>query len=309
VSVIDGAGDTVIATPTVGNGAYSVAVNPVTNKVYAANYISNSVSVIDGASDSVIATPAVGTNATALAVNPVTSRVYVANEGDNSVSVIDDAPASDTRVRASVFRTSADSLLGDTTSQARPALSGKGVCRLTPPAGHDSLLGVYCKLNTTQQALTKATLTPTSRPDSVVWTYNWGADSLIWGENYVCAVALEADGATTNNCGLGSPFAGNVLVYPIYRMPVPTGSREAGPGKTARNFSGPTVIRSVLQLPAVSGQRSAASELLNISGRKVLGLHSGANDVSRLSPGVYFVEERAGGDRGPAEVQKVILTR
>jgi hypothetical protein len=31
--------------------------------------------------------------------------------------------------------------------------------------------------------------------------------------------------------------------------------------------------------------------LLDISGREMLDLHSGANDVSRLSPGVYFVRE------------------
>jgi hypothetical protein len=31
--------------------------------------------------------------------------------------------------------------------------------------------------------------------------------------------------------------------------------------------------------------------LLDAAGRKVMGLHAGANDVSRLAPGVYFVRE------------------
>jgi hypothetical protein len=33
------------------------------------------------------------------------------------------------------------------------------------------------------------------------------------------------------------------------------------------------------------------AQLLDISGRKVLDLKSGANDVSGLSPGVYFVRK------------------
>jgi hypothetical protein len=33
------------------------------------------------------------------------------------------------------------------------------------------------------------------------------------------------------------------------------------------------------------------AELLDASGRKVLDIRAGANDVSRLAPGVYFVQE------------------
>ena len=50
---------------------------------------------------------------------------------------------------------------------------------------------------------------------------------------------------------------------------------------------GPTVVRGVLFLPPLL--LSAPSSLLSIDGRKVLDLHPGANDVSGLSPGVYFI--------------------
>ena len=40
-----------------------------------------------------------------------------------------------------------------------------------------------------------------------------------------------------------------------------------------------------------------------MSGRKVLDLKPGPNDVSRLAAGVYFVREE------PSAVQKVILAR
>jgi len=88
-----------------------------------------------------------------------------------------------------------------------------------------------------------------------------------------------------------------------------------------------SVIRNVLLLPVASSRKSqAASCLLDISGRRVMELRPGANDVSRLAPAVYFVVtpspssspsagERAGlrgriavsGER--SAVTKVVVTR
>ncbi|MBM3330673.1 hypothetical protein FJY68_02325 [candidate division WOR-3 bacterium] len=65
----------------------------------------------------------------------------------------------------------------------------------------------------------------------------------------------------------------------------------------------PTIVRGVLFLPKSASSSSSTSCLLDISGRKVMVLEPGANDVSRLSPGVYFI-------RGPrTEVCKIALTR
>ena len=77
----------------------AVAVNPVTNKVYVANYGGDSVTVIDGATNSTT-TVAVGTMPSAVAVNPVTNKVYVANAGSTIVTVIDGATNSATTVAA-----------------------------------------------------------------------------------------------------------------------------------------------------------------------------------------------------------------
>jgi len=58
--------------------------------------------------------------------------------------------------------------------------------------------------------------------------------------------------------------------------------------------------------------------LLDIAGRNVLELQPGANDVSRLSPGVYFCRLTAGFassarpsavGRQPSAVFKVVVTR
>jgi hypothetical protein len=66
----------------------------------------------------------------------------------------------------------------------------------------------------------------------------------------------------------------------------------------------PSVAKSVLNL---AGRDEAA--MFDASGRRVLRLKSGANDVRGLAPGVYFVHEgpQAASHR-PQAVHKVVLT-
>jgi len=53
---------------------------------------------------------------------------------------------------------------------------------------------------------------------------------------------------------------------------------------------GASVVRGVLNLGVDSRQQTVdRAELLDAAGRRVMELHAGANDVSRLAPGVYFV--------------------
>jgi hypothetical protein len=66
--------------------------------------------------------------------------------------------------------------------------------------------------------------------------------------------------------------------------------RDAGPRFSQ---SGPSIVRGVLVLGAVGSRQNTGyrAELLDISGRRVMDLRPGANDLSRLSSGVYFVRE------------------
>jgi YVTN family beta-propeller protein len=78
------------------NSPIAVAVNPVTNMIYAANYNDSTVAVIDGNTNLTVATINVGPGPVALAVNPVTNLVYVSNGGTPqgtgmSISSIDGA--------------------------------------------------------------------------------------------------------------------------------------------------------------------------------------------------------------------------
>ena len=67
-----------------------------------------------------------------------------------------------------------------------------------------------------------------------------------------------------------------------------------------------TIVRGVLFLDGDCPRTGTVPKtaLLDISGRKVLDLHSGANDVRHLAPGVYFVRSKT---PGKESVVKVLL--
>jgi hypothetical protein len=68
----------------------------------------------------------------------------------------------------------------------------------------------------------------------------------------------------------------------------------------------PTIIRGVLFMHEASSCKLQAASLLDISGRKVLDLKPGANDVRALAPGVYFVREAQAQAQA---VRKIVITR
>ena len=257
--------------------------------------------VIDGATNSTLLVPS-GTapHPGAVAANPTTNAVYVANELSNNVTVIADVPAKDTKVRTEFER-----LAGDTTSLAQPPLTGKGVNRWTPEA--TAMMGVLNRVGTAQTSWGWATVTCGAGTDSITWEYNWGTDSLIAGENFVCCVPLEDQAATTNNLGLGTPFAGNLEVYPVYRVLSQPGVAEAPSAEVRATKPGPTVVRGMLFLPKMGTVPSGTvpvfgPSLLDVSGRKVMDLKAGANDVRAMPPGVYFVRSRT-----DAKIVKILL--
>jgi large repetitive protein len=66
-----------------------------------------------------------------------------------------------------------------------------------------------------------------------------------------------------------------------------------------------TVVRGALMMGDRGQKTEDRAELLDIAGRKVIDLHSGANDVRALVPGVYFVR-----DTGHAgQTRKVVVQR
>jgi len=81
------------------------------------------------------------------------------------------------------------------------------------------------------------------------------------------------------------------------------------PGSEAR--PAPTVIRGVMFLAEATRHKPEAAYLLDISGRKVMDLQPGANDIRALAPGVYFVRKQGSRTRGfeDSSIDKIVVAR
>jgi hypothetical protein len=137
-------------------------------------------------------------------------------------------------------------------------------------------------------------------------------------------VGYYQTGTAHSVCALGDyayvlDYLGGLQILEFYGAGV-----EDTPGAEVRtrDFC-PTVVRGVLVLNGL-GTRSELSDnsvmsraaLLDIGGRQVMDLKPGANDISHLSPGVYFVREQGGERRErstvgckPPAVAKVVIAR
>lgn len=86
-------------------------------------------------------------------------------------------------------------------------------------------------------------------------------------------------------------------------------SVEEGPKPTVRYITPvSTIVHGILRLPV--SPFAIHTSLLDMTGRQVMALRPGANDVRPLAPGVYFVRsEPSAVSRKPSAVTKVVLTR
>jgi hypothetical protein len=180
---------------------------------------------------------------------------------------------------------------------------------------------VLCGLNSAQNPWTWTATTYGIGTDSVQWAIDWGSDSLINGENFVLAVALESDVATTNSTNVGSTFAGNLMVYPIYRIgQPPTGVEEQGasvPGVFALLQNYPNPFNPTTAIEFTLAENSKVSlKVYDLLGREVAVLVNGEMkagilhrvpfDGSKLASGIYFYRLEAGKN---VQVKKLMLVK
>ena len=105
--------------------------------------------------------------------------------------------------------------------------------------------------------------------------------------------------------GAGCVFVGAGLNGCWWNAPYPVAVEESPKPQAASVKPRPTVVRGVLLLEGDCPRTGTVPRvLLDAAGRRVLALHPGPNDVSRLAPGVYFVRTE-----DASEQSKVILTR
>jgi YVTN family beta-propeller protein len=235
----------------------------------------------------VVATVAVGEGPWALGHNPQDNKVYCTNSNGGSVTVIDGAtngviatlttgnlpwalcynPQDNKVYCANYFGNSVSVIDGATDSV------------IATPETWGSLALCYNALN------------------NRVYCGDYGSDrvSVIDGVTNQVLRTIDVGAGPQDVCH--NPARNRVYVANFYGSSVSV-LRDSGGGveesfKPQAPSSKPaaTVVRGVLFLPAaVGGGRLAGSaRLLDISGRKVLDLKPGANDVRALAPGVYFV--------------------
>ncbi len=146
-----------------------------------------------------------------------------------------------------------------------------------------AILGNHAFLNVNSPGgLAVVSITDPANPTEVGHYYFTGNSGVAVDSNYVYV--------TDHRTGL--------WIYESYEA----GIQEMSSAEIPTPNAGPTIVRGALRMGVDSRQnREYRAELLNVSGRKVLDLHHGTNDVSGLAPGIYFV-------RQPSRIAKVILT-
>ena len=305
VKVFDPDSGTVTSTIDVGAGPSALALDPVNNQLFVANYFDNSVSTIDCATNHAAWVNA-GVSPAAIGVDPVTGIAISANRGDNTITTL--TPASEYGGGITVSLTG---LPGDTTTYARPALTGTGKCRQSP--NRTKMLGVIG--HSLNQPFKWTETTGGAGTDSVSWNWTWDTDSLNWGENFLVLAALDCFATSTNTRGAGTPACGEKRVVPVYRANTFTGieTRPATPSDRLLTLSvAPNPAHDRITVSYTLPQSGPVSlNLYDASGRlaralagsaQTQGQHSvllypTAGDKAPLSPGIYFAKLVAGADR------------
>lgn len=98
-------------------------------------------------------------------------------------------------------------------------------------------------------------------------------------------------------------FGANAWDFVTIKYDPKAGIEETPNAEVRATKGGPTIVRGVLFM----AEDPSPSWLLDISGRKVLDLKPGANDVRRLAPGVYLVH--SANDKRQSQMARVIVAR
>jgi len=292
VTVIDPVGDSVRKVIGVGHNPWGICYDRTDNKIYIGMWNGgDSVKVISASDDSVIAAIAMPSGFWYQHVvwNRNHNKVYVTSSNDGEIVVID--CAADT-----ILKTIATASAGLVTAHSdsitdRVYLADEdGRTLRILDAKTDSL---YKTLNVGSVGV----MADNGRPRATHRLYSTGyyfSDEL--------AVVDAATDSVLRRIRVGdAPFA--LAWNPVHSwMYVSTSSSsvmvlrdtlplgiEENQIQDASREPRPTVVRGVLFLPEASGRKPQAASLLDAAGRKVLELHSGANDVRALAPGVYFL--------------------
>ncbi len=185
--------------------------------------------------------------------------------------------------------------------------------------------GDYAYVGNNEDGLFVVSLADSAHPVEVGWCNTHEPAGSIAVDDYACAigssrlcVVSKSDPTHPDTVGHYARLGWNanglatsgdyIYVASDYGLSVcqryDAGVEEATNAELRATNCEPTVVRGVLHLEDRGPRTGDRAELLDATGRKVLDLHVGANDVGVLAPGVYSVSERPAGS-----VRKVIVAR
>jgi YVTN family beta-propeller protein len=309
VYVIDCADDSVVTTaPTAFSGG-RLAYNSVSNKVYCVDEYADSLVVISGSADTVVRTIALPyATYYSLCFVPPHNKLYLGSSS-GAIHVVDGAGDSLVKtLQASGSALSISYDLGNDRVYATVPYEGR--IEIYDPAC-DSLVADLWVGYSTCASLDNGRSGEANR----VYAPRGGEVAVISGATDSVIRVVEVGSfpvALAWNPAHSWMYVANYWSSSItvVRDTLMLGVEGEIVGAT-REATGATIVRGVLNLQVDSRRHSAyRAELLDISGRKVMDLDPGANDVRALAPGVYFVRDAEAQAQAQAQaVRKVVVTR
>jgi DNA-binding beta-propeller fold protein YncE len=283
IAAIDGKGDSLITSLPIpgGGGVYGICLDPTRSTVYGFGNQRAVFTVVDCRADTIVGQFAGGDCCGGSLYNPISDKVYTVDYVDGVMLVIDAATHS-ILATLGIVDGAGDSLTAKLTFSYYHRYLAYDPAHNVMYFDHDSVgMNAIALLD--------------GATDSVI------GNILFPGEASDMTAVPQADRMFVSDIY-------NSCVY-VIRMSPPAVAETPLAG-VRRVAHGATIIRGVLFLPGASSPKPQAPSLMDATGRKVLDLHSGVNDVSRLAPGVYFVrEEPHASSRKPQAVRKIVVTR
>jgi len=309
VSVISATTDSVLVNVYCGNAPMAVCHNPVVNKVYCASGI-HYVTVLDGASNRTLAVIDI-LGGWRFCVDTIHNKVYCATAG-GQVGIIDGRTDS---LRA---------LLGNASWVYDLCWAQPNGMVYAVTYDCDSLIGIDCSTDSVVFSIYVGEYPRAVCYNAInnrVYCANGGSLSVSVVDCSPLRVvreitvgelprALAWDPATNRT------FVANYLSSSISVLRDSAGGVEESKKGEVRSDEAATVVRGVLYVGLgtrsdLPGRKSVMSRavLLDASGRRVMELQAGPNDVGHLAPGVYFVRsEPPAVSCQPSAVSKVVIT-
>ena len=301
VVVFDPHADTIVAELDVGLTVRELLVSPNRNELYASCWYSELVMVIDGGADTVAGSIALPRPAIALALSRTLDRLYCLHDSD-AISVIDCG-----------LRQVVETAAAPTSTRSYDVLWNSVSDKLYYAGERDSLVVFSCEDNRVEAVIGLSSAKPLLCDTIANRVYvSCGAGVAVVDGVADSVLAVIPTDPAGHQVACWSPVERRVYVA----GPPLNGSSIAVIGDAtgiAEPLERGARVSSIIRGSIVLG-RGQHKVLFDVSGRKVMKLAPGENDVSRLAPGVYFIKEQSAissqySGRDASSVTKVVVQR